>query len=179
MHMSTEQKTVDKKPHMKKTDSKHKEIEQLKTEIQLLQQELKEKNDKLLRSYADFQNLQKRIEKEINDKEIAIKSKYLSELIDIDELLQKALLDKNPKDGLQLIRKQLHTFFENENIRYIECIGKAFDHAQHHAVSTLERDDCTDNEVIDEIKRGYLINDRVIRPSQVIVARKKEEKVGE
>jgi len=46
-------------------------------------------------------------------------------------------------------------------------------------VTTIERDDCIDNEVIDEIKRGYLIEDRVIRPSQVIVARKKEEKVGE
>jgi len=177
--MSTEQKTKEKKPQMKQKNTKQKEIEQLKTDIESLQLELKEKNDKLLRSYADFQNLQKRISKQLDDKEIEIKSKYLSELIDIDELLQKALLDKNPKDGLQLIRKQLHTFFDNENIRYIECIGKPFDHAQHHAVSILERDDCTDNEVIDEIKRGYLINNRVIRPSQVIVARKKEEKVGE
>ena len=82
--------------------------------------------------------------------------------------------DENPKEGLRLILKQLEHFFNEEHISYIECIGKPFDHCLHHAVTTIEQEDCKDNTIIEEIKKGYMIDDMVLRPSHVVVAKKKE-----
>lgn len=158
---------------VKKISSLEKKIKTLKKEVKTLKQELKEKEDKLLRSYADLQNYKKRMEKEMQLREDDIKRKYLSELVDLNELLKKAYEDSNPKDGLRLILDNLKNFFEKEQISYIECIGKPFDHTLHHAVSTVEMKDCEDGTVIDEVKKGYLVGGRLLRPSQVIVAKKK------
>jgi len=83
----------------KKTANLMKELQKFKKEVKQLQQDLKEKNDKLLRSYADFQNYQKRVAKELLCKEEETKKKYLSELIDLYEVLKKAFRDKTPNNG--------------------------------------------------------------------------------
>jgi molecular chaperone GrpE len=165
----TTKKTTDKKKHYsEKTLNLKKETEKLKFE-------LKEKNDKLLRSIADFQNLQKRMEKELDTCTIKTKEKYLSELIDLYELLKKAISDENPKEGLKLIINNLENFFEKEGIRSINCIGEKFDHNLHHAITTVENNECEDNTIIEEVKKGFIVNDKVIRPSHVIVSKKKEK----
>jgi molecular chaperone GrpE len=173
----TTRKTTDKKKDvsMKKDDSEQKKIKKLEKEIKQLKQELKEKDDKLLRNIADFQNYQKRMDKELLNRAEEAKKKYISELIDLNELLTKAYEDNNPKEGLKLILNNLKNFFEKENIKCIDCVGKPFDHNYHHAVSTIEKDDCDDKTIIEEIKKGYLIEDKLLRPSQVIVAKKKDD----
>jgi len=169
----TTKSSIEKKPSAgKKKDTEH-TIRSLEQEKEKLQNELKQKHDQLLRSLADFQNLQKRSEKERNLYADTIKEKYISEIIDIKELLQKALLDENPKDGLRLILQQIEQFFETERIQGIDCIGKEFDHRKHHAVTTVEKDDCTENIIIEEIKKGYVVDEKVLRPSHVIVSKKK------
>lgn len=166
----TKKKSSTKENSIKKYD---KQINSLEDQIKLLEKELKETRDKLLRSYADYQNYQKRVEKNIKQKEKEIKQIYLSEFIDIKELLLKALQDDKPKQGLRLILKQLEHFFKEERVCYIDCIGKKFDHNLHHAVTTIEQENCEDNIVIEEIKKGYKIDDTVLRPSHVVVAKKK------
>jgi molecular chaperone GrpE len=165
----TTKETTDKKKGTKvqKTDSLKKENKRLKLEI-------KEKDNKLLHSYADLQNYQKRMEKELLLKEEEIKKKYISELLDLNELLKKAIEDKNPKDGLKLMINNIEKFFEKEQIKSINCIGEKFDHNLHHAVTTIEKVDCEDNIIIEEVKKGYKINDKLLRPSKVIVAKKKD-----
>ncbi|HMA82802.1 MAG TPA: nucleotide exchange factor GrpE [Candidatus Thermoplasmatota archaeon] len=160
----------------KKEDSikKYKEqIKSLEDQLEKTKKDLEETKDKLLRSYADYQNYQKRVKKNLKQTESEIKQVYLSEFIDIKELLLKALQDENPKEGLRLILKQIEHFFNEEHISYIDCIGKQFDHNLHHAVTTIEQEDCEDNTVIEEIKKGYMIEDHVLRPSHVVVAKKK------
>ena len=159
----------------KKKDSSIKKDANLKKEIEQLKKELKENKEQLLRSVADFQNFQKRMEKELELNKKEIKKKYLSELIDLNELLKKAYEDKNPKEGLKLMIDNIEKFFEKEQIKCIECIGKKFDHNLHHAVTTLEKDDCEDEIIVEEVKKGYLMNDKLLRPSHVIVAKKKEK----
>ena len=154
-----------------KTDSK---IKKFKTEIENLKKDLNEKNDKLLRTIADLQNYQKRMEKEIKNIKEETKRKYLCEIIEIYELLNKAVEDKNPKEGLKLLIKNIEKTFENEKIKCIECIGEKFDHNIHDAVTTIEKKDCEDNTIIEEIKKGYLINDKLLRPSQVIVSKNED-----
>lgn len=138
-----------------------------------LENELKEIKDKLLRSYADYQNYQKRVEKNFEQTKTEIKQIYLSEFIDIKELLLKAIEDDDPKQGLRLILKQIEHFFDEEHVSTIECIGKQFNHNLHHAVTTIEQDDCEENTIIEEIKKGYKVDETVLRPSHVVVAKKK------
>ena len=164
----------------KTTDKKKKNAEKntnLKNELEKLKIELKEKNDKLLRSIADFQNYQKRIEKELNCREQEIKIKYLEELIGLHELLKKAYVDNNAKEGVKLIINNIENFFKKEQIKPIKCIGEKFNHNIHHAITTLEKNDCEDNTIIEEVKKGYMLNDKILRPSYVIVAKKVEKKL--
>jgi len=159
----------------KKKDPSAEKIDSLKKEIKKLKSNLKEKDDKLLCSMADFQNYQKRMEKELQSRENETKKKYISELLDLTELLKKAFEDENPKNGLKLMINNIENFFEKENIRYINCVGSKFDHNLHHAVTTIEKEDCEDETIIEEVKKGYMINDKILRPSQVIVAKKIEK----
>lgn len=165
-----------KKPSDSKKDTIQIKLKKIEKEVEQLKEELKEKNDKFLRSSADLQNYQKRMEKELILREEEIKRKYISELIDLHEILKKAYEDKNPKAGLKLILNNLEKLFEKENIKYIDCIGKSFDHKLHHAVTTIEKNDCENDVIVEEVKKGYMIGDCLIRPSQVIVAKKKENK---
>ena len=163
-----------KEPHEKKIDS-------LKEEIEKVKQELNEKNDKLLRSYADLQNYQKRIEKEMVCKEEEIRKKYLLEIIDLYELLQKAYENNNPRDVIQAILQNIQHLLEIEQVTVIESLGKSFDHYCHNAISTIEKNDCKDGQIVDEIKKGYKIGNKILRPSQVVVAKNKNiiKKEGE
>jgi molecular chaperone GrpE len=166
---------TNKKTTGKKKTTYSKKIDELTKEIKTLKGEIREKNEKLLRNIADFQNYQKRIEKELKHREEQTKNKYLSELLDLSELLKKAYKDKNPKDGLKIIINNLSNFFKKEQIQSINCIGKKFDHKYHHAISTIEKDGCEDDTVIEEVKKGYIINDNLLRPSHVIVTKKKNK----
>lgn len=159
----------------KKSTGKKKNSDSLKKEFKKLKQELKEKEDKLLRSYADLQNYQKRMEKELQINEEETKKKYLSELIDLHDLLKKAYEDNDPKEGLKLMINNMEKFFEKEQIKSIDCVGEKFDHNLHHAVTTIEKDDCENETIVEEVKKGYMMNDKLLRPSHVIVAKKKED----
>jgi len=149
--------------------NKRKRVEE---EIKHLKNEIKEKEDLLLRNIADYQNYRKRKEKELILDIKEIKKKYLSELIDLKELLNIAYKDKNPKKGLKLIIKNLENFLESEQIKYIKCIGKTFDHKIHHAVSTVKNNDYDEETILEEVKKGYLLDEDLLRPSQVIVSKR-------
>ncbi|MFA5103127.1 MAG: nucleotide exchange factor GrpE [Candidatus Thermoplasmatota archaeon] len=148
-------------------------IKKLEESIQQLKVEINEKNDKYLRSLADYQNYQKRMEKELQTQKEDIKKKYLLELLDLTELLKKAYEDTDPKSGLKLILENINKFLEKEGITYIDCKGKLFNYQLHNAVSTIEQSDCVEGIILDEIKKGYLVGDKLLRPAHVIVAKKK------
>jgi molecular chaperone GrpE len=166
---------VTKQTVVKKKDTNSKKIDSLDKQIEYLKKELKEKEDKLLRSVADFQNYQKRMEKELICCKEETRKKYLQELLDLNELLKKAYEDNNPKQGLKLLLNNIENFFEKEQIKYIECMGKRFDHNLHHAISTVEKNDCENNTIVEEVKKGYMINGKLLRPSHVIVTKNKEK----
>lgn len=160
----------------KSTDKKKDSIDKttiFKKEIKKLKQELKQKDEKILRISADFQNYQKRIEKELLIREDDAKKLYISELLDLHELLKKAYEDENPKEGLKLLINNIEKFFEKEQIKSINCIGEKFDHNLHHAITTIEKNDCEDDIILEEVKKGYMLKDKLLRPSHVIVAKKK------
>jgi len=165
-------KPTDTKKHMQETlQNKIKEFED---ELQKLKTEVAEKTDKYLRTLADYQNYQKRMEKDLLACEEEQKKKYLLELLDFQELLKKASEDPDPKNGLNLLLCNLDKFLKKEGVIAIECKGKPFNHMVHFAISTIEPQNCEEGIIVDEIKKGYMIGEKLLRPSQVIVAKKKE-----
>jgi molecular chaperone GrpE len=168
--MPTKKPTGTKKNTQETAQSGIKKLEEENTQ---LRQELMDKNDKYLRTLADFQNYQKRMEKELQVQKEDIKRKYLLELLDLTELLKKAYEDSDPKSGLKLLLENLDKFLEKEGITYIDCKGKPFNYQFHHAVSTIEQSECVEGTILDEIKKGYLVGEKLLRPAHVIVAKKK------
>ena len=158
----------------KKNEDLQKTIKKNQKEIKELKNQMKQLNDKYLRTLADFQNFQKRTEKELLCNEEETKKIYIIELIELYELLKKASKDKNPKEGLKLLISNIEKFMEKEQIKPIDCIGQKFDHNLHHAITTIEKNECDDDIVIEEVKKGYILNDKLLRPSHVIVSKKKD-----
>jgi molecular chaperone GrpE len=148
-------------------------IKKLEETIQQLQIQVAEKNEKYLRIFADYQNAQKRMEKECFSREEELRKHYLLQLLDFQELLKKVADDPDPKDGVKFLIANFEKFFEKEGVTYIECKGKPFDHTVHHAITIVEKDDCIDDAILDEVKKGYMLGDKLLRASQVIVAKKK------
>ena len=169
----TGKKQSEKKKQTQHTSSS--QVKKLEEDIKQLKLAMNEKNDKLLRTLADMQNQQKRMERELVLKEDETKRKYLSELLDIKEILKKASDDENPQEGIKVLLQNIDRFLDNEHITYIDCVGKPFDHTIHHAVTTVEKNDCDDNVVVEEVKKGYLMCDKLLRPAHVVVAKKKND----
>jgi molecular chaperone GrpE len=168
--MSTK-KTSD--PKKTTQESLQNRIKKLEETVQQLKTEVSEKNEKYLRTLADYQNFQKRMEKECLCREEDLKKRYLLQLLDLTELLKKAYEDTDPKSGLKLLLENINKFLEKEGITYIDCKGKLFNYQLHNAVSTIEQSDCVEGIILDEIKKGYLVGDKLLRPAHVIVAKKK------
>lgn len=166
-------------PIKKTTDTKRplqlQKIKKLEEDIQQLKQEVANKNDMYLRTLADLQNYQKRMEKELLARDDEQKKKYLSMVLDFQELLKKAYDDPTPKEGLKLLLNNLEKFLEKEGVTYIDCKGKPFNHTVQHAISTVEPVNCEEGIVVEEVKKGYMLGDKLLRPCQVIVAKKNEE----
>lgn len=147
-------------------------------EIEKLQQELSEANNKYLRLYAEFENYKKRTNK---DKEELIKygnESLIYELLTVIDNLEMALRHSTGNSfsglvqGVEITYKELMKTLEKFGLSVIEATGKVFDPAVHHAMSQVQRDDIDENIVVEEYRKGYKLKDKVIRPSLVAVSKK-------
>ena len=151
---------------------------------------LKVVEEKLLRIMADMENQRRRFEKERQEAfefgGFNFARESLSLLDNIDRATTSFKNDENLKknkdlnkiiDGIEIVKKDLISIFKKNDIEAIECINKKFDPNFHQAM--LEVDDNTKDPgtVIQEIQKGYMMKDRLLRPSLVSVTKKREEKV--
>lgn len=141
-----------------------------------LQNELDQANDKYLRLSAEFQNYRKRVEKEKNDIYKYGSEKTMVEMLPIMDNFERALAAADQEnaeskvfDGIKLIKKSLDEFFERNGVMKIEALNQAFDPIKHHAVMTVESEEHGSEHVIEVLQDGYLLHDKVIRPSMVKV----------
>ncbi len=145
-----------------------------KSKIKEKEKELEDLQTKLTRLQADFQNYKRRTE---NDKAVSIKYGIESIAVDILPVLdnfQRALSTCEDKEdlfysGVAMIEKQFIESLEKNNIVEIEALGKEFDPNFHHAVSTLESEE-EKGTIIEVLQKGYMLNEKVIRPAMVIVS---------
>ena len=142
-----------------------------------LQNEMGLLNDKYLRLSAEFQNYRKRVEKEKSDIFKFGNEKFMMELLPIMDNFERALAaseqnnaDSKVFDGVKMIKKSLDDFFDKNDMKKIEALGMPFDPIKHHAVMTIESDDESKDHVVEVFQDGYMLADKVIRPSMVKVS---------
>ncbi|MGN6628576.1 MAG: nucleotide exchange factor GrpE [Candidatus Nitrosocosmicus sp.] len=157
------------------------ELEKTKTELEHYHKLYNETLSKLKYSLADFDNFRKNIERQNSLKVLSIKADLFSAIINIREDFIRALdlIDHNKVDdgvfeGLKNILKTIDSFLEKEDIKEIESLSKVFDPNVHEIIgfSYHDNDNIEENIVTKEIRKGYLLNDRVLRPSLVEVSKK-------
>ena len=131
-------------------------------------------NTKYLRLMADFQNYKRRTEKEKNDIYAFANEKIVSELLNVIDNFERALDAGNDGDsfveGMNLIFKQLQGVLEKAGVVEIEALGQDFDPNFHHAVLTEDSTEYESGKVTAVLQKGYLLNNKVIRPTMVKVA---------
>jgi molecular chaperone GrpE len=140
-----------------------------------LQRELETTRDRLLRTAADFDNYRKRMDRERREQAEYVASDVLGEFLPIIDNLERALqaaaTDDPLRKGVELIHKQMLDLLRKRGVRPIDATGQMFDPNFHNAVIHEASSAHREGEVIQELQRGYLIGDRLLRPAMVKVAK--------
>ena len=131
-------------------------------------------NAKYLRLMADFQNFRRRTEKEKNDIYAFANEKIVSELLNVIDNFERALAMAEEGDsfaeGIRLIFKQLQGVLEKSGVAEIEALGQDFDPNFHNAVMMEDSTEYESGKVTEVLQKGYMLNNKVVRPSMVKVA---------
>jgi len=188
---------TDKKEHEKSLSND--EIESRKIDLkeeksiskkkESVEDKFKATEEKLLRSMAEMENQRRRFEKERQEAfefgGFNFARESLSLLDNIDRAIVSFKNDENLKnnkdlnkiiDGIEIIKKDMVSIFKKNGIEQIECINKKFDPNFHQAMLEVENNTKEPGIIVQEIQKGYMMKDRLLRPSLVGVAKKIEEK---
>ena len=153
------------------------------------EEKIKELEDKLARTFAEMENQRRRFEKEKDDafdyggftfaKEALnlIDNLERSKLIlKSDEALKETEALKKTLEHLEIINKDLVSIFTKNNIKPIDCLNKKLDPNLHQAMMEIEDDKKEPGTIIQEVQKGFMIKERLLRPSLVGVSKKKDQK---
>ena len=174
------------KEQLKKEQAK---AEEYSREIEMLKDRLKELSgveERYKYKLAEIDNYRKQIEREA---QIHVKVKieeFLKKLINLRDdylrAIETAKKSNGPAviiNGLESILKNLDVILKEEGVREIDAVGEAFDPSMHEAISFVDTNEYPENTVTAEIRKGYMLSDRVIRPSLVEVSKKANTKSEE
>ena len=147
--------------------------------------------EKLLRTLAEMENQRRRFEKEREEAfefgGFSFAKESLSLIDNIDRAIESFKNDEKIKkgndlnkiiDGIEIVKKDLVSIFKKNGIDSINCINEKFDPNFHQAMLEIENTNKETGTVVQEIQKGYMMKDRLLRPSLVGVAKKKEEKTN-
>ena len=172
------------------TDNEQEKTNHIKEEKELSPEEkIKELEDKLTRTFAEMENQRRRFEKEKDDafdyggfafaKEALnlIDNLARSKLIlESDEALKDTEALKKTLEHFDIINKDLISIFTKNNIKPIDCLNKKLDPNLHQAMMEIEDDQKEPGTIVQEVQKGFMIKDRLLRPSLVGVSKKTEIK---
>ncbi|MFH1665635.1 MAG: nucleotide exchange factor GrpE [Candidatus Omnitrophota bacterium] len=154
-------------------------------ELAELRRKAAERDDyysKWLTVHAEYENTRRRMEKEKAEHIRFANEDIMSQLFLIAdsfdrafEAMDKAEDKKAVMDGIKMIQKEFHKILEDYGVRKIETEGKMFDPHFHEAVFAVETTEHPDGVILGEVRPGYMLNDRLLRASQVKVAKNEEE----
>jgi molecular chaperone GrpE len=162
--------------------------ESLKERLQAAESKAEENYERLLRVTADFENYKKRMEREMNDFRKFANESLVKEILPMIDNLERALEIECEKDkdafkglreGVEMTLKGLRDGLKKFGVVPMEALEKPFDPNLHHAVSQEESDKHPENTVTQELQKGYMLGDRLLRPPMVVVSKKPEAKEAE
>ena len=147
-----------------------------------LLEELQKSNDQNLdlaqRAQAELANYRKRVDDERLAQQQYANSRLIIRLLPIVDELEMALehsgdmeINTSWLDGIKLIHRKVIQMLESEGLHKIDAIGQAFDPLQHEAVSTEDSNEVATGYILEVLRNGYKLHDRIIQPAQVVVAR--------
>jgi molecular chaperone GrpE len=136
--------------------------------------------DRILRLQADFENTRKRLEREKQDFVKFANEGILTDLLNVLDDLERSLdvADAGQKDvnvflkGVEMVLAHLYDLLKDYGIKPIEAAGKIFDPNYHEALMQVENKDLPEHTIVEELQKGYLLNDRVLRTAKVKVSKK-------
>jgi molecular chaperone GrpE len=141
--------------------------------------------DRLLRQQAEFENIKKRLERERNEFTKYANEALILELLTVLDDLERLvfLAEKHKEDfdsflkGVEIILSHLYELLKKHSVKPIETKGQKFDPLFHEALMTAETDGSDENKIVEELQKGYLLDNKVIRTAKVKVAKKPETRV--
>ena len=148
------------------------------------QGDIDELSARILRLTADYDNYRKRALREKEDARQFANQALLEKLLPVLDNFEMAIIaaneiDPSIKDGVQMIYDQLFNVLKDSGMEPIDAMGNAFDPNLHEALSQEETTGVEEGTVIQQVQRGYTLNDRLVRPARVVVAKSPEVTVGE
>ena len=167
---NTDERDKQNNKSMEKAD----EIIELKKQMASMKAEIEEKDDRYKRIMAEFENYKKRSAKERESLYDSIISEIVSSFLPVLDNLEKAAKaetkDEEYKKGVELMLQQFKDVLASKGVKEIETVGKTFDPELHEAVSSVVDENLGEKEIKEEFRKGYMIGNKVIRHSMVIVA---------
>ena len=155
-------------------NNKADEIIELKKQIETQKVQIEETEDRLKRVAAEFDNYKKRSSKEKDGLYNSLVGDIVSNFLPIIDNLEKAVetetKDEEYRKGIELVLKQFKDVLASRGVTEIETVGKTFDPEVHEAVSSVQDETKGEKEIVQEYRKGYMIGNRVIRHSMVVVA---------
>jgi molecular chaperone GrpE len=154
-------------------------IESLQHELAAAQQQAEEHWSELLRARAEVENMRKRAERDVENAHKYGLERFLTELLPVKDSLELGLSAaataqdvETVTEGIELTLKMLTTALDKHGVTMIDPAGEKFDPELHQAVSMVESTEAEPGTVMNVIQRGYTLNERLVRPAMVTVAKK-------
>lgn len=164
--------------HLNEPVAEGSEVEKLKAEIDNLNQQIAELNDKYLRQAAEFDNFRRRNARERTELIQTAGKDVITDLLvvlDDSERAQKQMestSDVNQiKEGIQLVFSKLRNTLLAKGLKTMDAIGKNFDPDLHEAITEIDAGEEMKGKVVDEVQKGYYLNDKIIRHAKVVVGK--------
>ena len=174
----SKKKDLDKEKKGKATDP----LKEMESKIKSLEEEAKETYDRFLRVSAEFENYKKRSAREMSEFKKFANESLIKELLLVVDNMERAINSSKDEgnsnnslvEGVNMTLKELLKIFEKFGVKQVESLGKPFDPNFHQAVMQEETDEHPHNTVINELQKGYIINERLLRASTVVVSKEKK-----
>jgi len=158
--------------------SEEQNLVDVRSKLDAREKDYKETYDRLLRVTAEFENYKKRMSREMDDFRKYANQSLLKEMLSVVDHIELAIqaagapssAGSSMVEGLSLTLKEFLRIFEKFNVKPIEAVGKPFNPQLHEAIMQEASDRLPENTVVREMQKGYMINERLLRPSLVVVA---------
>ena len=140
------------------------------------QEAMAELNERIIRLTADFDNFRKRAQREKDEARQFANQGLLEKLLPVLDNFEMALTavkdaDPSVRDGVQMILDQLLGVLKESGVEPVDAMGQPFDPNLHEALSQEETTEVEEGTVVQQVQRGYKLNDRLVRPARVVVAK--------